>query len=131
MDTTQVDIEIRRVYDDAVRDGSATRGRRVFLVDRVWPRGIRKNEVRVDAWLRQVAPSGELRRWFGHLPERWEEFQDRYRAELAHGPEGIDVLVEAARQVPVTLLYSASDTERNNAVVLRSYVMERLGGSGG
>lgn len=127
MDATQVDIEVRRVYDAEVRDGSVTRGRRVFLVDRMWPRGIRKNEVHVDGWLRQVAPSSELRRWFGHLPERWEEFQDRYRDELARDPEGIDVLVDAARHAPVTLLYSAADTERNNAVVLRSYVVEQLG----
>lgn len=127
MDTAQIDIEVRRVYDEAVRDGSATRGRQVFLVDRVWPRGVRKAELGLDAWLRQVAPSGELRRWFGHDPARWEGFRDRYRAELAEEPEGMDVLVEAARQGPVTLLFAASDTERNNAVVVRSYLMERLG----
>lgn len=125
------DIEVRRVYDSGVRDGSATRGRQVFLVDRVWPRGVRRAELGVDGWVRQVAPSSGLRRWFGHDPGRWEEFRDRYRAELADGPEGAEVLVEAVRRGPVTLLFAASDTGRNNAVVLREWLLERVGAQRG
>ena len=85
-----------------------------------------EKQVHVDGWLRQVAPSSELRRWFVTFPSVGG-VQDRYRDELARDPEGIDVLVDAARHAPVTLLYSAADTERNNAVVLRSYVIEQLG----
>ncbi|MEY9211990.1 DUF488 family protein [Thermobifida halotolerans] len=126
MNTASTDIEVRRVYDAGVRDGSATRGRRVFLVDRVWPRGVRKADVPMDGWVRQVAPSAGLRRWFGHDPGRWAGFRDRYRAELDGAPERSAVLVDAARHGPVTLLYSAADTERNNAVVLREWLLERL-----
>ncbi|KUP96006.1 DUF488 domain-containing protein [Thermobifida cellulosilytica] len=124
---TSGDIDVRRVYDGGVRDGSATRGRRVFLVDRVWPRGVRKEELRVDGWVRQVAPSTQLRRWFGHDPARWEGFCARYRAELDEEPEAVEELVREARRGPVTLLCAAADVEHNNAVALRAYLLERLG----
>ncbi|TDQ46125.1 DUF488 domain-containing protein [Actinorugispora endophytica] len=129
MGTEQGDVEIRRVYDDGVRDGTGTRGRRVFLVDGIWPRGVRKADLRLDGWPKEAAPSADLRRCFGHDPERWSGFRDRYRAELDRldGADPLTPLLDAARRGPVTLLYAASDTEHNNAVVLREYLLERLG----
>ncbi|TNY36564.1 DUF488 family protein [Thermomonospora catenispora] len=109
-------IEIRRVYDPPPEQGA------VFLVDRVWPRGVRKEELRIDGWLRDAAPSAELRIWFGHRPERFAEFAERYRRELQARPEVLRPLLEAARRGPVTLLYSAKDTEHNQAVVLREHL---------
>lgn len=99
----------------------------VFLVDRVWPRGVRKDDLDMDGWLRDVAPSDDLRRWFGHRPERFEEFRDRYRRELDERPDALRPLLEAARRGRVTLLYGARDTEHNQAVVLRDYLLERSG----
>lgn len=113
-------IEIRRVYD-----AEAARGR-AFLVDRVWPRGVRKDDLKLDGWLRDVAPSTELRTWFGHRPERFAEFSERYRRELDEHPEAVRPLLEAAQAGPVTLLYSARDTEHNQAVVLRDHLEEKL-----
>jgi uncharacterized protein YeaO (DUF488 family) len=114
-------IEIRRVYDAGPVSGA------VFLVDRVWPRGVRKAELRLDGWLRDVAPSTGLRQWFGHRPERFPAFRERYREELDRHPDAVRPLLEAARRGPVTLLYGAKDTEHNQAVVLREYLRERLG----
>lgn len=116
-------MEIRRVYDAVGAEGA------VFLVDRVWPRGIRKSDLEIDDWLREVAPSTELRQWFGHRPERFPEFRARYRRELDGRPEAVGPLLDAARRGPVTLLYSARDTEHNQAVVLREYLRDRLGES--
>jgi uncharacterized protein YeaO (DUF488 family) len=117
-------IRLRRVYDH----GESGPGR-TFLVDRVWPRGVAKDRLHLDGWLRDVAPSDELRKWFGHAPERWAEFQRRYRVELAQ-PErqaALRDLVQAARQGPVTLLYGAKDEEHNQAVVLRAVLLDLLG----
>lgn len=116
-------IDIRRVYDAGAVAGS------VFLVDRVWPRGIRKSDLEIDGWQREVAPSTELRQWFGHRQERFAEFRARYRRELDGRPEAVRPLLDAARRGPVTLLYSARDTEHNQAVVLREYLHDRLGES--
>ena len=99
-----------------------------MLVDRVWPRGITKAELGDFLWLREVGPSNELRRWFGHRPDRWQEFRRRYRVELER-PEQQEILaqlVALARAGPVTLLYGARDTERNQAVVIREVLEERL-----
>jgi uncharacterized protein YeaO (DUF488 family) len=106
-------VRIKRVYDDAVDDD----GYRV-LVDRVWPRGVSKDRAMVDEWDQEVGPSTELRQWFGHRPERFEEFARRYRGEL-HGSAALGHLLEvtAANDV-VTLVYSAKDEEHNQAVVL-------------
>lgn len=120
------DIEVRRVYDPDIRDGSALRGA-TFLVDGMWPRGVRKDELELDGWLKGVAPSSDLRRWFGHRADRWEMFRQRYREELDGAGDALSPLLEAARRGPVTLLYAAKDTERNNAVVLRDYVRDCLG----
>lgn len=113
-------IDIQRVYDHPPARGA------VFLVDRVWPRGVRKADLRLDGWPRDVAPSTELRTWFGHRPERFAEFAERYRAELNDHREALEPLLEAARQGPVTLLYSAKDTEHNQAVVLRDHLRDSL-----
>jgi uncharacterized protein YeaO (DUF488 family) len=114
-------IEIRRVYE--AEDAKGT----VFLVDRLWPRGVRKSDLKLDGWPRDVAPSDDLRRWFGHRPERFAEFAERYRRELDEHPDAVRPLLEAARQGPVTLLYSARDPDHNQAVVLRDHLLEQLG----
>ncbi len=113
------DIRIARVHDDVDR----TTGARL-LVDRVWPRGIAKAELRLDEWIRDVAPSTDLRTWFGHDPEKWQEFQERYRAELDANPEAVDRCLGWSREGPVTLLFAAKDRDHNQAVVLRRYLIE-------
>lgn len=113
-------IRTKRIYDPPAPDDGAR-----FLVERLWPRGKTKEEVSIMAWLKEVAPSDALRRWFGHDPARWEEFQQRYFAELDGKPEAWQPILEAARQGNVTLLYSARDTEHNNAVALKAYLDRR------
>ena len=116
MTNHSLQIAIKRAYDEPTKDD----GKRI-LVDRLWPRGLSKERAQVDLWLKDVAPSNELRKWFAHDPEKFAEFRRRYKAELASG-EAIDALGqlrELARQGPVTLLFAAHDTEHNNAVVLR------------
>jgi uncharacterized protein YeaO (DUF488 family) len=107
-------IRLKRAYDPP----EAADGTRI-LVDRLWPRGIKKSEAAIDRWIRDIAPSTELRRWFGHRPERWSEFQRRYRAELRRRPELLDEIRAAARAGPVTLVYAARDEAHNDAVVLK------------
>lgn len=114
-------IETARVYDSPSGPG------RRFLVERLWPRGIRKEALAVDGWLKEAAPSTALRRWFGHDPAKYEEFRRRYSEELDARPEGWQPILEAARQGPVTLLYSARDTEHNNAAALKRYLDAKLG----
>ena len=114
-------IRIKRVYDPpAKEDGSR------FLIDRLWPRGMKKETLHVAAWYKEVAPSNELRRWFSHDPAKWKDFQRRYRAELTANPAVCQPLLAAAEQGDITLLYSAHDTEHNNAVALKAYLEERL-----
>lgn len=112
-------IQIRRAYEPAVRDGS-----RVILVDRLWPRGVRKTALKLDAWLKDVAPSTELRQWFNHETEKWPEFRRRYRKELEDNPVAVTPLLVAAAAGDVTLLYSAHDAGHNQAVVLKEYLDE-------
>jgi uncharacterized protein YeaO (DUF488 family) len=107
-------VRIKRAYEAP----SADDGTRV-LIDRLWPRGIGKTEAAVDHWMKEVAPSTDLRKWFGHDPERWEEFQRRYRSELKDHRDELDRLRELARRGVVTLVYAARDELRNDAVVLR------------
>lgn len=114
-------IRIKRVYDEP----SEMDGCRV-LVDRLWPRGVKRAALRLDTWLKEVAPSNELRRWFGHDPARWPEFQRRYRLELEARPESWAPLLEQARHGTVTLLYSAHDAEHNNAAALRDFLNAKL-----
>ncbi len=114
-------IRLKRVYEAA----EAADGMRV-LVDRLWPRGLGKDDLACDLWLKEVAPSAALRRWFGHDPSRWQAFQERYQAELAARPESWQPLLAAARTGTVTLLYSARDEAHNNAVALKAFLEERL-----
>ena len=118
-------IQTKRVYEPASpQDGTR------FLVERLWPRGIRKESLRLDAWIREVAPSTELRRWFGHDPAKWDGFRRLYRAELDAHPEAWRALVDAARRGSLTLLYSAHDIAHNNAVALKDYLAEKLRSAG-
>jgi uncharacterized protein YeaO (DUF488 family) len=112
---------IARAYDPP-REGEGAR----FLVDRIWPRGVSKEELCIEGWLRDVAPGKVLRQWFGHDPSRWDEFVKRYRAELDANPAAWQPLAEAAKHGPVTLVYGARDREHNQAVVLRDYLTEKL-----
>lgn len=113
-------ILIKRIYDPPARGD----GRRI-LVERLWPRGIKKEALAADEWMKEVAPSTELRKWFGHQVERWEEFRRRYREELSRNPQAWEPIFEAGQHGTVTLLYSAHDTLHNGALVLRDYLAER------
>lgn len=110
-------VSIKRVYDPP---GSED-GRRV-LVDRLWPRGISREKAQVDEWIKELAPSDALRRWFAHDPARWEEFRTRYREELAAQSPLLDRFCRDARKEKTTLLYAARDQERNNAQVLKELI---------
>lgn len=110
-------IYIQRIYDNSIR----TSGARI-LVDRLWPRGLAKAAVQVDLWLKDVAPSNELRKWFSHDPAKWEEFRQRYRQELQDNQGAVGSLMKAAQQGDITLLYAAKDEQHNNAVVLKDYL---------
>jgi uncharacterized protein YeaO (DUF488 family) len=116
-------IKLKRVYEPA----EAADGRR-FLVDRLWPRGVRKDSAPVEAWLKEVGPSDALRRWFGHDVARWEEFRRRYRRELQDHADALQPLVQAARTGDITLVYSARDEQHNQAVVLREVLEDLLAG---
>jgi uncharacterized protein YeaO (DUF488 family) len=113
-------VKLKRAYvppaaDDGVR----------ILIDRLWPRGVRKVDAAIDQWAKDIAPSTALRKWFGHDPARWEEFRRRYSAEVRQHPEQLARLRALARQGPVTLVYSAHDELHNDAVVLRDLLLER------
>jgi uncharacterized protein YeaO (DUF488 family) len=112
-----MDVRLKRTVEAAEADDGLR-----LLVDRLWPRGVRKDALKLDAWLKDVAPSTELRKWFGHDPAKWEEFQQRYFAELDARPEVLEPLLAAVSQRRVTLLYSARDTEHNQAVALKRYL---------
>jgi uncharacterized protein YeaO (DUF488 family) len=111
------DVRLKRAYDPAEpRDGYRV------LVDRLWPRGVSKERAHLDEWARELAPSAELRTWFGHDPDRFAEFERRYRAELAAHDEKLDELRRRAREGTLTLVYGARDEEHNDAVVLAELV---------
>ncbi|HET9495466.1 MAG TPA: DUF488 domain-containing protein [Chloroflexia bacterium] len=115
-------IHTKRVYEDpGAQDGAR------YLVERLWPRGVRKDDMPMDAWLKDVSPSPALREWYGHDVAKWDEFRAQYLAELGANPEAWKPLLEAARRGDVTLLYSARDTEHNSALVLKQYLEGRLG----
>jgi uncharacterized protein YeaO (DUF488 family) len=114
-----MDVRLKRAYDPAEpRDGYRV------LVDRLWPRGVSKERARLDEWARELAPSAELRTWFGHDPERFAEFERRYRAELTAHEEKLDELRRRAREGTLTLVYGARDEEHNDAVVLAELLRE-------
>jgi uncharacterized protein YeaO (DUF488 family) len=116
-----MDIRLKRAYDNAARSD----GPRI-LVDRIWPRGVAKEKASIDHWLKRLAPSTELRKWFGHDPEKWSDFRERYLEELKSDDAGEDL--ETLRQLltehnRITLVFAAKDTEHNNAVALRDYLL--------
>lgn len=115
-------IQLKRAYDAAAKNDGAR-----FLVERLWPRGVKKEALPVEAWLKDVAPSAGLRKWFSHDPAKWPEFRRRYFQELKAHPGAWEPLVAAARHGRVTLVYSSHDTEHNNAVALKEFLEQNLG----
>lgn len=114
-------IKIKRVYLSPSR-GDGNR----FLVDGIWPRGIKKGDAKLSGWARETAPSGTLRKWFGHEPKKWIGFKNRYWKELAGMKDELNPLLNAAKIKTLTLVYAARDTDRNNAVVLKEYLELKL-----
>ena len=119
-------IRLKRAYDEPAQND----GYRI-LVDRVWPRGISKKEARLDEWLKNIAPSTELRKWFDHDPDKWEQFLERYFRELDGHKQAIDKLITLATNGRLTLVFAAKDRDHNNAVALKKYVMKKMGGDKG
>ena len=117
-------LRIKRAYEPPARGD----GRRI-LIERLWPRGMKKEALNTDAWMKEVAPSTELRQWFGHRVNRWEAFCRKYRKELDANPAAWSAILDAERRGPVTLLYSAHDVTHNSAVVLRDYLAARSASS--
>lgn len=116
-------IRLKRAYEEP----SADDGPRL-LVERLWPRGVSKERGAIDRWFKELAPSPELRKWYAHEPERWPEFQRRYRSELEkENEEEMEALLALCAERPVTFIFAARDQERNSAVVLREFVLERIG----
>jgi len=113
-------VKLKRVYEEP----SLADGARV-LVDRLWPRGLTKQDVSADLWLRDAAPSSGLRRWYGHDPRRWTRFSRKYRVELARQPEIVELLDDLRRRAPVTLIFGARDAAHSHALVLREVLEER------
>lgn len=113
-------LKLKRAYQSA----TAKDGTRV-LVDRLWPRGVKKADADIDHWVKELAPSTTLRKWFAHDPARWQEFRRRYAAELRQHPDEFDRLRDLARQGPTTLVYAAHDEALNDAVVLRDILLRR------
>ena len=114
-------IEVKRAYDPPARSD----GYRV-LVDRIWPRGVTKEDLGVDAWLKDLAPSTDLRKWFGHDPKKWDVFKERYGRELEQQADALEQLLAQARAGQITLVFGARDTEHNNAVALKEHLERRL-----
>ncbi len=114
-------IQTKRAYDPASKDDGAR-----FLVERLWPRGIKKEDLQIETWLKAVAPSSQLRQWFQHDPAKWNEFRQRYFRELAKNPDAWQPLLVRARRGRVTLVYSAHDTEHNNAVALKDFLDQKV-----
>jgi len=113
-------VKLKRAYErPARRDGIR------ILIDRLWPRGITKKSAAIDEWFKDISPSTKLRKWFGHDPDRWEEFRHRYIREVRRNPDQLDKLRALARQGPVTLIFSAHDEVHNDAVVLRDLILGR------
>lgn len=113
-------LRLKRAYESPAPDD----GMRI-LVDRLWPRGVSKEQAALDDWMKEIAPSTELRKWFGHDPTRWVEFQRRYRVELKRNAADLDRIRELAKKQVVTLVYSAHDEQHNDAVVLRDVLLQR------
>ena len=112
-----MNIQLKRIYEA----GSKEDGYRI-LVDRLWPRGFTKEKAALDLWLKEIAPSNELRKWFGHDPDKWKEFQKKYRQELKQNKEAVDILKDYIQKGNVTLLYAAKDEEHNEAQVIKDFI---------
>ena len=117
---TADNVKLKRAYDPSVAED----GTRI-LIDRLWPRGVKKVDAAIDEWIKDIAPSTALRKWFGHDPARWQEFRNRYAAEIREHRDSIGKLRALARQGPVTLVYAAHDETLNDAVALRSFLLGR------
>jgi len=115
-----VNVNLKRAYEKSDR----TDGTRI-LVDRLWPRGLTKRRANIDIWLKEIAPSTELRKWFGHDPKKWQSFRERYQLELKHHVEQLNLIKSKVKEGPVTLIYGARDREHNEAMVLREFLARR------
>jgi len=115
-------IRLKRAYDDPARDD----GSRV-LVDRLWPRGVSREDAHLDEWMKEIAPTSDLRRWFGHDPDKWKEFKRKYFKELDDREELVRKLLDMAAERTLTLVYGAKDEEHNNAVALKKYLEKKAG----
>jgi uncharacterized protein YeaO (DUF488 family) len=115
-------IIIERIYDNPKGNNSSFR----ILVDRLWPRGLSKDKVRVDLWQKDVAPSNSLRKWFGHDEKKWDEFKRRYFKELDKKNDAINVILNKAKEQAITLLYGAKEERLNNAAVLKEYLEDKI-----
>ncbi len=113
-------VKLKRAYEPAAPSDGAR-----YLVERLWPRGVKKTALRIDAWLKDVAPSTKLRQWFSHDPKKWQQFERRYFRELSANAKALRPLFDAARRGDVTLVYSSQDAEYNNAVALKRYVEQK------
>src|SRR5262245_38791902 len=120
MTTEKIIIRIKRVRDPSAKADGVR-----FLVERLWPRGVKKEELKLDGWLKNVAPSTKLRKWFSHDAAKWDEFQRRYRAELDQHPEAWRPILDAANRNTVTLLFSSHDAAHNNVVALKTYLEKK------
>jgi uncharacterized protein YeaO (DUF488 family) len=110
-------IKIKRVYEQPNKDDGVR-----ILVDRLWPRGLTKEKAGVDLWVKDIAPSTELRKWFAHDPDKWKSFRGRYETEIGHNPDLIKVLKQKAREGTITLIYAARDEKHNEALVLKEFL---------
>ena len=112
-----MNIQLKRIYEPYSKEDGYR-----LLVDRLWPRGFTKEKAALDLWLKEIAPSTELRKWFGHDPEKWKEFQKKYRIELKQNKEALDRLMDYIKKGKVTLLYGAKDEEHNEAQVIKDFI---------
>jgi uncharacterized protein YeaO (DUF488 family) len=117
-------LKIKRVYDPPSRDD----GKRI-LVDRLWPRGLKKENARIDEWIKEIGPSTELRKWFSHDPEKWEEFKRRFFKELQKNGETVDRVIATAKKSTVTLLFGSREERYNNALALKEFIESRISAS--
>lgn len=113
-------IKTKRIYDPPSSDDGSR-----ILVDRLWPRGVKKNDAKIDLWLKEIAPSDELRKWFSHDPARWQEFKERYREELMNKPDVVQMIRKELKKGKITLLFAAKDIMHNNAVVLKEVLARK------
>jgi len=117
-----MNIKLKRIYDDPADDDGAR-----FLIDRLWPRGVSKEDAQLDGWFKEVTPTSDLRKWFGHDPDKWDEFKAAYREELSKKGETLDELIENMNgNKNVTLLYGAKDRDHTHAIVLKNVLEERI-----